>query len=297
MMAAKSTAAQRYDIVMKTTTTTKFLHRRWWLIDMSDEPFLEWSADGDFVVCKRIDCCSMCPSENSDCKQDLCKRCRKRWMQAVQQELQKVSRGCLLASFQRQLNYYGFCAQGRGNGLSPGGRFYHPNFRRDFPENVSDIVRRTNNGGAKGHHTEKKFRWKQQRRPDLDESGGGAQNAYSVNVPTQHPSVTTIGSRCSPRLQAMQKRQHTQRERIFARCRKKPVALTVHSSSQPPPPASQPPPPASQPPPPASQPPFSLPPHDHSEEERPFDLLLQLAFPKVASMITVDSWSSCSERI
>ena len=81
----------------------------------------------------------------------------------------------------------------------------------------------------------------------------------------------------------MQQRQHEKREQIFARCRRK--------ATPPPPSPVDPPPPVDLPP---VEVPFSLPTPDDSED-RPFDLLLQLAFPKVASMITVDSWRTCIE--
>ena len=57
------------------------------------------------------------------------------------------------SSFQRQLNYFGFkkVEKKDSNVL-----YYHKDFCKYFPQNVRLIKRKTNSGGAKGHHTRKK---------------------------------------------------------------------------------------------------------------------------------------------
>lgn len=56
-------------------------------------------------------------------------------------------------SFQRQLNYFGFKKVEKKDSSVV---YYHKDFCKYFPQNVRLIKRKTNSGGAKGHHTRKK---------------------------------------------------------------------------------------------------------------------------------------------
>ena len=64
-----------------------------------------------------------------------------------------------LASFQRQLNYFGFERKKSSQRQNYYYCYAHKNgyFCRDRPHDLLRIRRKTNRGGAKGHHTNKLF--------------------------------------------------------------------------------------------------------------------------------------------
>ena len=88
---------------------------------------VEWSTTGDHFEVK-------CPDKVS------------------RDVLPKFFRHNNFSSFQRQLNYFGFRKTGRGK---RGCLYFHEDFCLHRPHDVLRIRRKTNTGGAKGHHTNK----------------------------------------------------------------------------------------------------------------------------------------------
>merc|ERR1719261_2137085 len=113
--------------VVSRCSTTPFLVKLWGMLDPANAAALEWSKAGDHFEVK-------CPDKVS------------------RDVLPKFFRHNNFSSFQRQLNYFGFRKTGRG---ARGCLYFHEDFCLHRPHDVLRIRRKTNTGGAKGHHTNK----------------------------------------------------------------------------------------------------------------------------------------------
>ena len=115
--------------IVSRCSTTPFLVKLWAMLDDPDNaPAIEWDATGDNFAVKD-------PSRMS------------------RDVLPKHFRHNNFSSFQRQLNYFGFKKTGKGKGR--GCTYTHEDFCLHRPHDVLRIRRKTNTGGAKGHHTNK----------------------------------------------------------------------------------------------------------------------------------------------
>jgi hypothetical protein len=113
--------------IVSRCSTTPFLVKLWAMLDPANADALEWCGDGDQFEIR-------CPDKMS------------------RDVLPKYFRHNNFSSFQRQLNYFGFRKTGRG---TRGCLYYHEDFCLHRPHDVLRIRRKTNTGGAKGHHTNK----------------------------------------------------------------------------------------------------------------------------------------------
>ena len=115
--------------IVSRCSTTPFLVKLWAMLDDPENaPAIEWDATGDNFAVKD-------PSRMS------------------RDVLPKHFRHNNFSSFQRQLNYFGFRKTGKGKGR--GCTYTHEDFCLHRPHDVLRIRRKTNTGGAKGHHTNK----------------------------------------------------------------------------------------------------------------------------------------------
>lgn len=110
-------------------STTPFLVKLWNMLDEPENALaIEWDATGDSFEVKDPVLMS-------------------------RDVLPKHFRHNNFSSFQRQLNYFGFRKTGKGKGR--GCVYTHEDFCLRRPHDVLRIRRKTNTGGAKGHHTNK----------------------------------------------------------------------------------------------------------------------------------------------
>ena len=115
--------------LLQRCSTTPFLQKLWNMLDdPRNKDTLRWHASG--AAFEIID--------------------RRRMQSHV---LPQHFRHANLCSFQRQLNYFGFSRDGAKSRLL----YMHEHFHRDRPQDAVLIRRRTNRGGAKGHHVHRYF--------------------------------------------------------------------------------------------------------------------------------------------
>ena len=113
--------------IVSRCSTTPFLVKLWAMLDPKNAAALEWDATGESFEVK----------DPGAVAKDV---------------LPRHFRHNNFSSFQRQLSYFGFRKAGRG---SRGVRYSHQDFCLHRPHDVLRIRRKTNGGGAKGHHTNK----------------------------------------------------------------------------------------------------------------------------------------------
>jgi len=115
--------------IVSKCSTTPFLVKLWAMLDNTENAAaIEWDATGDSFEVK----------DPTLMSRDV---------------LPKHFRHNNFSSFQRQLNYFGFRKTGKSKGR--GCIYAHDDFCLRRPHDVLRIRRKTNTGGAKGHHTNK----------------------------------------------------------------------------------------------------------------------------------------------
>lgn len=185
--------------IVSRCSTTPFLVKLWAMLDDPENTSaIEWDATGDNFEVKD-------PSRMS------------------RDVLPKHFRHNNFSSFQRQLNYFGFRKTGKTK--DRGCVYTHDDFCLRRPHDVLRIRRKTNTGGAKGHHTNKCGQLLNLEISPLNTSCPAGTKINGRRPTMKHlkvdvPSCHAHGTRCAVRIKRAEERGlHTTKSAVLGKRR------------------------------------------------------------------------------